>query len=146
MRDTSRRSLIICSCACAAFAIASIARVVTCSSSRPERSSCAQPTIELSGLRNSCETVARNSSFRRFASSALRRRVCSWASRRFWSEMSLATFDAAMTLSLASLTGETVSDISNRRPSFALEVVNLLASSYLSQDVVLFRMTLERDN
>ncbi len=39
-------------------------------SSVPVRISCAHPRIELSGVRSSCETVARNSSFSRLAASA----------------------------------------------------------------------------
>jgi hypothetical protein len=71
-RDTSRRSSMSCACARALRSMVSKARPALPPSSCPMRSMCAQPRIAVSGVRSSCETVARNSSFRRFASCASR--------------------------------------------------------------------------
>ena len=54
----------------------------------PPRRMCAQPRIALSGVRSSCETVARNSSFMRLALSASARATCSRASDCFRSSSS----------------------------------------------------------
>ena len=42
----------------------------------------AQPKIAFSGVRSSCESIARNSSFARLAASAAARARCSFSSRR----------------------------------------------------------------
>ncbi len=46
------------------------------------RSSDVQPSTALSGVRSSCDTVARNSSFRRFATSADSRAFCTASKSR----------------------------------------------------------------
>ena len=65
-------------------------------SSRPLRSMSAQPRMALSGVRSSCDTMARNWSFSRFASSALARAARSRSSsclRISSSRVSSATVD-----------------------------------------------------
>ena len=53
--------------------ITSSARAALASSSMPQRSILAQPSIAVSGVRSSWETIARNRSFARFAASSSRR-------------------------------------------------------------------------
>src|SRR5207249_1638434 len=72
MRDTSSRSSTRCACALALRSIASSARDTRAGSSVPRLSWLTQARIGVSGVRSSCERVARNSSFRRLVSSALR--------------------------------------------------------------------------
>ncbi len=57
--------------------IVSIARVIASSFNFRWRSSLAQPSIDVKGVRSSWERVAKNSSLRRFAVSASWRAVCS---------------------------------------------------------------------
>jgi len=68
--------------------------------SRPPSSIRDQPSIAVSGVRSSCETVARNSSFRRLDSSATARAVLSFSSRRTFSIATAARF-AAMRMAVA---------------------------------------------
>ena len=63
-RDTSTRSSMSCACDMTLRSMTSSARWVFASSSVPLRSNCVQVRMGASGLRSSCETVARNSSFR----------------------------------------------------------------------------------
>ena len=82
MRETSRRSSMSRACERALRSIISSARSrFSVRSTSPLRISVAQPRIEVSGVRSSCESVARNSSFSRSASSARWRRSRSRASR-----------------------------------------------------------------
>ena len=73
MRETSSRSSISRACERALRSIVSIARVAFDPSTSPLRIIEAHPRIEVKGVRSSCESVARNSSFSRSASSACRR-------------------------------------------------------------------------
>ena len=70
MRETSSRSLTICTCAVALRWIVSSARITCLGCTFPSRSIVVQPRIALRGVRSSCDRVARNSSFRRLAVSA----------------------------------------------------------------------------
>ena len=72
IRDTSRMSEMSWFWMFAFRSIVSTARRVVSGSSFPERSMCAHPTIAWSGVRSSCDRVARNSSLRRFACCASR--------------------------------------------------------------------------
>ena len=72
MRETSSRSSITCDCAQPARSIACTACVLCGVSSLPLARSRAHPRTEFSGVRSSCDSVARNSSFSRFAASACR--------------------------------------------------------------------------
>ena len=72
MRDTSSRSSTSCACARALRSSDSSARCRIDGCMVPSRSMCAQPSTALSGVRSSWDRVARNSSFSRFASSAVR--------------------------------------------------------------------------
>ena len=60
-----------CSCMWALRSIVSSARSMPAASSLPIRSSRVQPSIALSGVRSSCDSVARNSSFARLAAREL---------------------------------------------------------------------------
>ena len=77
IRETSTRSSISWDCALALRSTVSSACVEVSPSSRPLRNIVSQPSMAVSGVRNSCERVARNSSFKRFASSASLRAACS---------------------------------------------------------------------
>ena len=68
MRDTSSRSCTSLAWACALRSMRSMACRRSSSGRWPVRSRCTQPTMALSGVRSSCERVARNSSFSRLAS------------------------------------------------------------------------------
>ena len=70
MRETSSRSSIRRACERALRSMVSIAREALEPSTSPFRIIEAQPSIEVKGVRSSCESVARNSSFSRSASSA----------------------------------------------------------------------------
>ena len=70
IRDTSRRSSISWACALALCSMAARAAVLLSERSSPVRSMFDHATIGVSGVLSSCETVARNSSFARLASSA----------------------------------------------------------------------------
>ena len=100
MRLTSSRSLISRLCCCTLRSMTSRPRRVAGASSVPPRSSRSQPSIALRGLRSSCETIARNSSFRRSASRsaspAIRWRVASSRARRSSSISSTAEADAGV--------------------------------------------------
>ena len=81
--------------------------------------------MALSGVRSSCESVARNSSFSRLAASASALAV--WAASRSRSRSSRARFSAVMSRPIfeapmirpsASRMGETVSETSMMVPSF----------------------------
>src|SRR5437870_3886747 len=72
MRDTSSRSSTRRACALVLRSIASRACAARVGSSVPRLSWITHARIGVSGVRSSCERVARNSSFRRFDSSALR--------------------------------------------------------------------------
>ena len=79
------------------FALRSIvsrARRELASSRRPARSRWTQPTIAFRGVRSSCESVARNSSFIRLAASACARACSATASSR--ARSASATFRSVM--------------------------------------------------
>ena len=80
IRETSSRSSISCACVRALCSIAPSATAVLSVPSSPVRSMLDHARIGVSGVRSSCETVARNSSFARLASSA-RSRAASVRSR-----------------------------------------------------------------
>ena len=69
--DTSRMSAISCSWMCALRSMVSSARFIPAVSSFPIRSRRVQPSMALSGVRSSCDSVARNSSFARLAAEVL---------------------------------------------------------------------------
>ena len=73
MRETSRRSSISWASTRVLRSMTSGPRRAPTASSVPDRSRRTQPRIAFSGVRSSWESVARNSSFARFASSSLRR-------------------------------------------------------------------------
>ena len=75
-------------CTFALRSMVSMARATVASSRPPVRSMCAQPTIALSGVRSSWESMARNSSFIRLASRASSSRRVRSASAARRSEMS----------------------------------------------------------
>ena len=75
--EISRRSSISCACERALRAIVSKARRVLDWSNFLVSNSCDHPNIELSGVRSSWETIAKNSSFIRLAASASARAACS---------------------------------------------------------------------
>ena len=78
-RDTSSTSEISCACDCALRATISSTFGMRAASTRRSRSSDTQPRMALSGVRSSCDSVARNSSFSRLARSASSRaRSASW--------------------------------------------------------------------
>jgi hypothetical protein len=76
IRDTSSRSSMSCACARTLRSITSSPRVTVAASLRPPRSITVQPRMGVSGVRSSCERVARNSSLARLASSAALRASC----------------------------------------------------------------------
>ncbi len=80
MRDTSRMSSINWACAAAFCRTTSAARCTVGRSPGLCPSTCAQPMIAFSGVRSSCDRVARNSSFSRLAASASSRAACSRSS------------------------------------------------------------------
>ena len=80
IRETSSRSSMSCSWICEFRSMMSIARRVVGSSRCPAASSRAQPRMAFSGVRSSCDRVARNSSFARFAAWASSRASCSRSS------------------------------------------------------------------
>ena len=91
----------------------------------------AQPKTPLSGVRSSCDTTARNSSFARFARSASSRaprsrlRSCRRSSSmRRRSVMSRAIFEAPTMRPVESLTGDTVIDTSISRRSRVMRTVS----------------------
>ena len=71
IRDMSSRSSSSVACARALRSSASSAWRLCASSIRPVFSSRAQPSTPVAGVRSSCESVARNSSFNRLAASAV---------------------------------------------------------------------------
>ena len=77
MREISSRSSISCICKLALRSIVSIAIAALSSSSMPACNIPAHPRIAVMGVRNSWETIARNSSFERLAASASERAACS---------------------------------------------------------------------
>jgi hypothetical protein len=79
MRETSRRSSMTRACARAFRSITSTAWRSRASLRSVRRSTCAHPRMALSGVRSSCETVARNSSLSWPASSARALAACSRA-------------------------------------------------------------------
>ncbi len=81
MRDTSSRSSMSRFCARALRSMVSSARSCVASSRRLVRKSVIQPKMAFSGVRNSCDMVARNSSFKRLNSSASARSTFSRASK-----------------------------------------------------------------
>ena len=98
MRETSSRSSTRCACCLAQREIVSSARLEAAASSAPAASILNHPMIAPSGVRSSCETIARNSSFARLAASASARAFCSQRRSRsrsaaafFFSEMSRTT-------------------------------------------------------
>ena len=70
IRDRSSRSSIRRACAAALRTMASRACAVLDGSTMPDWRICPQPMIALIGVRSSCDNVARNSSFARFAARA----------------------------------------------------------------------------
>ena len=84
----------ICCCVRALRSMTSTAMAKVFSSSRPERNMCDQPRMAVRGVRSSCESVARNSSFRRFDSSAAARARTSNSSSRMFSMATAARFAA----------------------------------------------------
>ena len=83
MRVTSRMSSISCVCSLAFRPMTSIAwRTRSAESMAPCCSIWTQPRIAFSGVRSSCESVPRNSSFSRLASSAAASRASSASLRR----------------------------------------------------------------
>jgi hypothetical protein len=80
LRETSIRSVTSWDWSRALRWITSSACTVRCALSVPPRSSEAQPMIALSGVRSSCDTMARNSSLSRLASSASSRAARSTSS------------------------------------------------------------------
>ena len=79
--DTSSRSVVSCAWSRTLRSIDSSPRTVVAESSFPVRSKFTQPRIALSGVRNSCEIVARNSSFIRLAASLSCRASCASRAR-----------------------------------------------------------------
>ncbi len=77
MREMSRMSSISWACALALRPMMSIAWRARSAGSVPASSICTQPRMALSGVRSSCDRVARKSSLSRLASSAEARRACS---------------------------------------------------------------------
>ena len=82
MRERSSRSSMSRDCAQPARSIAWTARAVWAASSLPLASSRAQPSTELSGVRNSCDSVVRNSSLSRLAAFGLPRLFVGGAQQR----------------------------------------------------------------
>ena len=125
MREMSSRSSMIWAWAWEFRSMAASPSARSSASTLPERRILAQPTMALSGVRSSCDSVARNSSFMRLAASASaladsaaassRSRS---ASARLRSVMSRATFAAPIIVPSASRIGETLSETSMIRPSF----------------------------
>ena len=105
MRDTSRRSSTIFCCSRALRSIVSSAFARRASSICVLRSSDVHPSTALSGVRSSCDTVARNSSFSRFAISAVSRAFCTASNSRALS-MAIAACAASPAMMRSSLFGE----------------------------------------
>ena len=99
MRETSRMSSMSCVCACALRSMVSSARPSDEGSTAPVRSIRVQPRMALSGVRSSCETVARNSSLVRLAASACVRAAFSRSSSSAFARS--ATFCCSMSVALA---------------------------------------------
>ena len=78
MRETSSRSSTSRACAWALRSIFSSARNARGRDNAPDRSSRVQPRMALSGVRSSCDSVARNSSFSRLASRSSASRCWIW--------------------------------------------------------------------
>ena len=130
-RDTSSRSSISCACAFALRSTVSRACLDVASSNSFMRSNLIQPSIAVSGVLSSCESIARNSSFVRFASSASTRANFSRSkssSRSFSASfrfvMSCAIVDAPMILPLVFLMGEMVRAMSSTLSSFVTRLVS----------------------
>ena len=94
IRCTSRMSEMSCSCAWALRTMVSTAACRRAAASAGSRSMCAQPRIALSGVRSSCDSVARNSSLTRPASSATVRATCASAASR-WAVSNRAALSSA---------------------------------------------------
>ena len=77
IRETSSTSAMSCACTCAFFSTISRIRGTRCGSTCDFRSMYTHPRIAFSGVRSSCDKVARNSSFKRLARSASVRAACS---------------------------------------------------------------------
>ena len=107
MRDTSRMSSTIFCCSRALRSIVSSAFARRASSICVLRSSDVHPSTALSGVRSSCDTVARNSSFSRFAISAVSRAFCTASNSRALS-MAIAACAASPATMRSSLFGEHV--------------------------------------
>ena len=60
MRETSSRSLMSCACTRVLRSMLASAEAASSPDSRPERSISTQPSMAVSGVRSSCESVARN--------------------------------------------------------------------------------------
>ncbi len=101
MRETSSRSSISWLCALALRSIVATPSATTAGGTSPCWRIVVQPTMALSGVRSSCDSVARNSSFRRFASSASRRTARSNSSSRVRSSASCRN-RASLSLSIDS--------------------------------------------
>ncbi len=131
MRETSSKSSINCVSARALRSIVTRAFAALSGPSTPSRSMRTHAMIGESGVRSSCDTVARNASLARFAASASARVARSRAriSSRSRSSarravMSRAILAAPTIPPLPSLIGDTDSDTASRRPSLATRSVS----------------------
>ena len=104
MRDTSRMSPTIFCCTRAFRSIVSSAFARRDSSICVPRNKAVHPSTAFSGVRSSCDTVARNSSFSLFAISAVSRAFCTASNSRALSMATAAC--AASPMTMRSLFGE----------------------------------------
>src|SRR5262245_26209371 len=131
IRETSSRSSISAAWILPLRSTVSRARAARPGDSRPWRRTLIQPSIAASGVRSSCDTTERNSSFARFAASASARAACALPSRRsryasfsFRSVMSRVIFAAPTIAPVESRIGETEMETLIRRPSFRRRTVS----------------------
>ena len=126
MRETSRMSSISTACALALRSIVSSALRDFSGDRLPERNIPVHPTIAASGVRSSCDSVARNSSLARLAASASSRACRSRSttrayssSARFWLSMSAAVTIQPITAPPSSRSGTARPTCQRNVPSVA---------------------------
>jgi len=104
MRETSRMSSISSACARALRSIVSSARCSFSGDRDRDRSMCVHPTIALSGVRSSCDSVARNSSLARLAASAASRASRSLTARSACASCARLKFSMSVAVPIHPLT------------------------------------------
>ena len=116
MRDTSSRSSISCARSFVFRSITSRPCAARAEASAPTRRSRAHPSMAVSGVRSSCETIARNSSFALSAARSSRRESSRSRTTRSYARMSRRMPIAPMTVPSGSQRAEALSVVGITSP------------------------------